>query len=67
MLMAYTTDLKPGEILFQAGDRGDELFVVLSGEIEIYLEKPKQQKRTSLVHLGCGRIFGEMGPFRKSA
>lgn len=28
--------LKEGEILFEAGDPGDSLFVVHSGEVEIY-------------------------------
>ena len=37
-LMAYTEDLEQGTLLFAQGDIGDEMYVVLSGSISIFLD-----------------------------
>jgi len=63
-LMAYTEDLEQGTLLFAQGDIGDEMYVVLSGSISIFLDK--NGKRTDLVRLEKGNTFGEMGLFRKA-
>ena len=63
-LMAYTEDLEQGTLLFAQGDIGDEMYVVLSGSISIFLDK--NVKRTDLVRLEKGKTFGEMGLFRKA-
>jgi len=63
-LMAYTEDLEKGTLLFAQGDIGDEMYVVLSGSISIFLDK--NGKRTDLVRLEKGNTFGEMGLFRKA-
>ena len=63
-LMAYTEDLEKGTLLFTQGEIGDEMYVVLSGSISIFLEK--NGKRTDLVRLEKGNTFGEMGLFRKA-
>ena len=63
-LMAYTEDLEKGALLFAQGDIGDEMYVVLSGSISIFLDK--NGKRTDLVRLEKGNTFGEMGLFRKA-
>lgn len=63
-LMAYTEDLEKGTLLFAQGDLGDEMYVVLSGSISIFLDK--NGKRTDLVRLEKGNTFGEMGLFRKA-
>ncbi|WP_164821706.1 methyl-accepting chemotaxis protein [Paenibacillus koleovorans] len=47
-----------GEILFRSGDHGEEMFVVLSGTIEIFLEQEGCQ--ISVAKLGPGDFLGEM-------
>ena len=63
-LMAYTEDLEKGTMLFTQGEIGDEMYVVLSGSISIFMDK--NGKRTDLVRLEKGNTFGEMGLFRKA-
>ena len=53
----YEKDFKPGEIIFNQGDEGDEFFVILSGEAEVLVEKEQEQPAKFLLH---GRdFFGE--------
>lgn len=51
--------LEPGAFLCQAGDRGDALFVVLEGEIEV-LSHSEGGRQVRLAALGRGAIVGEM-------
>lgn len=51
--------LKEGEILFEAGDPGDSLFVVHSGEVEIYTTDTAGQKIV-LTNATRDDIFGEL-------
>ena len=48
-----------GEIIFHEGDRGDRLYVVVDGEVEVVKEQPGKGQ-TVLAHLGPGECFGEM-------
>lgn len=50
---------KAGTVLFQRGDEGSYLIVIISGRIKISLITP-QGKELSLRHLEAGSIFGEM-------
>ncbi len=50
--------------MFSQGDLGDELYVVLSGSISIFLTE--NETVTPLVVLEKGRSFGEMGLFRET-
>jgi zinc transporter ZupT len=57
-----TRRLGPGQVLFNAGDPGDALYIVASGEIEILEGNgsdgiPSDQ---SIASLGRGEAFGEM-------
>lgn len=52
--MVRTRTLEPGQVLFSAGDTGDALYIVASGEVEI-LEGDRP-----LATLGEGEAFGEM-------
>ncbi len=65
-LLAYTVDLKAGEALFREKDVGNELFVILEGKVDIYLDEQFHDERLPLVQLGIGKSFGEMGLFRHS-
>ncbi len=49
----------PGDILFREGDVADDMFVVLSGEIEV-LKRSRQGSESRVAMLGPGDWFGEM-------
>ncbi len=50
---------KPGEVLFKEGDPADDMFVVLTGEIEV-LKRSRQGTESRVAMLGPGDWFGEM-------
>jgi CRP/FNR family cyclic AMP-dependent transcriptional regulator len=45
---------KPGEVIFAEGDKGDKMYVIRSGEVEIERDGKVVEK------LSHGGIFGEM-------
>ena len=47
-----------GDVIFEEGSTGRELFVVLDGEVEI--AKVNAGSKTVIVTLGKGEFFGEM-------
>ena len=47
------------EIVFSQGDKGDLLYIVVDGEVEVIREEPGKGQ-TILSHLGPGECFGEM-------
>jgi CRP/FNR family transcriptional regulator, cyclic AMP receptor protein len=51
--------LKAGEILFRAGDPGEALFIVLAGEVELFIRDNAGQK-IPLTIAGPGQLFGEL-------
>jgi putative ABC transport system ATP-binding protein len=53
--------LVPGEILFRQGDRGDLVYVVEDGEIEIFQVRADGSEEHVAV-VGAGNYFGELGP-----
>lgn len=52
-------ELTAGSVLFHAGQPGDSLFVVKSGEIELYIKDNAGQK-IALTTARAGQIFGEL-------
>jgi CRP/FNR family transcriptional regulator len=52
--------LGEGEVLFEKGDQGKELYVILEGMIEVTVPDPLSNKRKTLALLGKGEILGEM-------
>jgi CRP/FNR family transcriptional regulator, cyclic AMP receptor protein len=50
----HPATFKPGETIFAAGDKGDKMYVMRSGEVEIARDGKVVEK------LGPGGIFGEM-------
>ena len=59
---------EPGEQVFEEGDAGDSLFMILSGEVEVL--KRFDGKEVVVGTLGPGEYFGEMallGPHPRSA
>ncbi len=51
--------LAAGEILFRAGEPGESLYVVRSGEIELFIRDTAGQK-IALAIAGAGEVFGEL-------
>jgi hypothetical protein len=49
---------KPGEVIFAEGDKGDKMYVIRSGEVEIERDGKVVEK------LSHGGIFGGNGPDR---
>lgn len=54
----YGKSAPAGEVLFREGDAGDEMFVVRTGEVRVFLEAGGVEK--TLAHLGPGEFVGEM-------
>lgn len=52
-------EASPGDVVFQEGDSGREMFVILDGEIEV-LRHSKRRHETRVALLGPGDWFGEM-------
>jgi CRP-like cAMP-binding protein len=46
--------LKPGEVIFDKGDKGDKMYVIRSGEVQILIDG------NIVETLASGGIFGEM-------
>ena len=54
--------LRKGEVLFRAGDAGDELFLIFSGTVVV--SKPVTGRVEQVLNrLGRGEVFGEMSVF----
>jgi CRP/FNR family cyclic AMP-dependent transcriptional regulator len=51
--------METGSVVFNEGDSGREMFVLLDGEIEV-LKHSKSQRETRVALLGPGDWFGEM-------
>jgi CRP/FNR family transcriptional regulator, cyclic AMP receptor protein len=51
--------LNGGETLFQAGEPGESLYVVRSGEVELFIRDTAGQK-IALAIAGAGEVFGEL-------
>ena len=56
-----TVTLADGEVLFEQGSRGQQIFLIESGAIEIVRDRPGVGLEL-LATLGAGEHFGEMGP-----
>lgn len=56
--------LAPGEVVFEQGEPGDELFVVHSGEVELTRRTPGGLRRVA--RYGPGEFFGELSALEGS-
>jgi len=66
MAAGRVVDANPGQMLLAEGRRGEGLYVILAGDVEVFLpdRSPDGAKRPSRVRLnvlGPGRCFGEYG------
>lgn len=58
MQAAEIREFKPGDVIMKEGDKGDELFIVLSGKVAVV------RGEATLAHLGPGEHVGEMALIR---
>jgi CRP/FNR family cyclic AMP-dependent transcriptional regulator len=56
----------PGAVIFEEGDRGEELYIIIEGEVEIRKSTYSSSSKT-LISLHTGDIFGEMAIIEKKA
>lgn len=54
----YGKTVESGELLFRAGDTGEDMFVIRSGSVRVFIEAAGQEK--TLAILGPGEFVGEM-------
>ena len=57
----HDVSLEPGEVLFRQGDPSELVYLVRSGEIEIFRER-RDGTEEPLTLVGAGNYFGELGP-----
>jgi len=57
--MMQRKQFNAGEFILKQGDRGNEAYRIISGNVEVYLQKNKE--KIILSHLGPDEILGEMG------
>jgi CRP-like cAMP-binding protein len=55
--------LKPGQILFKAGDTSDGMYLIRKGELRVYLDQGN--KEVALATVNDGGMIGEMALFDK--
>jgi CRP/FNR family transcriptional regulator, cyclic AMP receptor protein len=53
------------KIIFNAGDQGNDLYMIRSGKVEIYIPAKKTEKKVTLAGLTAGNYFGELSLFDK--
>lgn len=56
---AQVRELAPGDSVVRQGDEGDSLFIVASGEVEVYRKDASGAQR-AIATLKPGEFFGEM-------
>jgi CRP-like cAMP-binding protein len=55
----YQRTLSPGEVVYDAGDPSQQLYVIQSGEVELI--RDNESKQRVVARLGPGDFFGELG------
>jgi putative ABC transport system ATP-binding protein len=57
----HVVDVAAGEIVFEQGTRGELVYVIESGEVEI-MRRRSDGETEHLAEIGAGEYFGELGP-----
>jgi CRP/FNR family cyclic AMP-dependent transcriptional regulator len=55
-----TLTYKTGEIVFEAGDEGDSLFIIKKGRVQVFITATDTKEKIVLSTLSNGDYFGEM-------
>ena len=62
VLMGDLRRFAPGQTIVHQGERGDEMFVLIKGKADVWLES--EQGRHRIAEMRRGDVFGEMGLVR---
>jgi len=60
LVQGRTMEFGPGDIVFRQGDRGDQMFIVKSGVLEVFTRQSESGDLTPLAYLGPGEVLGEL-------
>jgi CRP-like cAMP-binding protein len=60
LVQGRTMEFGPGDIIFRQGDRGDQMFIVKSGVLEVFARQADTGDMTPLAYLGPGEVLGEL-------
>jgi CRP-like cAMP-binding protein len=55
-----TIDYPKGEVIFNAGDKGDCFYVIKQGTVSVFIKAPESDEKVTLSNLHEGDYFGEM-------
>ena len=58
--ICHTRKFSEGETVFSEGEKGDRLYVVIMGQVEIAKKRPSDGAYERIVVLNAGDVFGEM-------
>mmetsp|Transcript_16459 Transcript_16459/g.35504 ORF Transcript_16459/g.35504 Transcript_16459/m.35504 type:complete len:357 (+) Transcript_16459:140-1210(+) len=60
----YAKDFTAGETIIAQGDPGDSLYIVSSGQVDVFVKRPgvpcEDERGPKVVQLGSGGLFGEL-------
>src|SRR5687768_15950370 len=56
--MVHERSFAPGEVIFHEGDQGVAMYIVATGEVEVYHERGGKEER--FLTVGPGGVFGEI-------
>jgi CRP-like cAMP-binding protein len=59
-LQGHSLDLGPDDVVFRQGDKGDQLYIVKSGVIEVSTKQADAAEATPVAYLGPGEVLGEL-------
>jgi predicted RND superfamily exporter protein len=63
VLMGDIKRFKPGETIVRRGERGDEMYVIIQGRADVWLDS-RRERQHRIAEMQRGDVFGEMGLVR---
>jgi CRP-like cAMP-binding protein len=60
LAQGHVEDFGPGAVIFEQGDRGDRLYIVKSGVLEILATPVDGSEAIPVAYLGTGEVLGEL-------
>jgi CRP-like cAMP-binding protein len=59
-VQGHLAEFGPDDVVFRQGDKGDQLYIVKSGVIEILAKQADAAEATAVAYLGPGEVLGEL-------
>jgi CRP-like cAMP-binding protein len=60
LMQGKLLEFGPGEVVFRQGDRGDRLYIVKSGVLEVLATRGDGAESVPVAYLGAGEVLGEL-------